>query len=457
MIMKKILLVSSLLFLFQIHHAQNQSNTSNPTIDKEKTITWIKQNAVPLNSVQAEHGFDDLKTLKKVLQDVQIVGLGEATHGTREFFQMKHRMIEFLVKELGFKVIAMEFNYIGAENINNYILYGKGDVYTALGSQGLMVWNTEEIIDLIEWLRKYNQSVPEEKKVIIRGLDIRCNYVGNNFSTIKNYINKIDPRNATLSDSLLNMVKKMDSGITKGINTDSCNNEFLKIIANFSLKKGDYIQQSSKEEFNKVCQRLKIIGQNLSLNFIKMDDPRELYNEKTRLRDYYMASNFFDLVQEEKPGTKFIVWGHNMHISKAEPSETGDMRMFGNYLKAEYGDKYYAYGFSFDKGSFQTFEYSDERKPLGMQEFTVNADHVNTIDWYLSQTGINPFIINFRINNLPDFINDFLNSKLLTRRIGGEAIRSKIEIMNGFIVISKSYDALIFINNTTRAIPIKFE
>jgi len=66
-----------------------------------------------LKSVKAESGFEDLSPLKNVLKDVQIVGLGEATHGTKEFFQMKHRMLEFLVKEMGFTVLALEFNYIG--------------------------------------------------------------------------------------------------------------------------------------------------------------------------------------------------------------------------------------------------------------------------------------------------------------------------------------------------------
>lgn len=118
-------------------------------------------------------------------------------------------------------------------------------------------------------------------------------------------------------------------------------------------------------------------------------------------------------------------------------------------------EKYYSIGFSFDKGSFQTFEYSDERKPLGMQELTVRDDHPNTIDWYMSQTGMNPFIINFRLNKTPDFMQNFLGSRLLTRNIGGQAIRSRVEMMNGFCILNDSYDGLIFINNTTRAVPIK--
>jgi len=450
--MRNFLLLLSFLLFIQNVICQPESNLSS--IDKEKTITWLKQNAIPIQSLKSGNSFNDLMAMKNVLQDVQIIGLGEATHGTKEFFQMKHRMIEFLVKELGFKILAMEFNYLGAENINNYILNGKGDVYSALRSQGLMVWNTEEIIEMLEWLRNYNQTVSDDKKVIVKGLDTRCNYLGDNFIIISDYFKKVDPKNAEQTDSLLKTMKKMDQGLTQGINVDSSKNEFLKLLSSLIIRRGDFIQQSSSEDFENILERMKIIGQNLCLNYVKIDDQRELYYEKIRLRDYYMASNVMDLIQKNS-GKKVIIWAHNMHIAKTDPQETENIKMLGNYLKESFGDKYYSIGFSFDKGSFQTFEYSDDRKPLGMQEFIVKDEHPNTIDWYMSQTGINPFIINFRLDEIPNFMQIFLDSKLLTRRIGGEAIRSRVEMMNGFCILSHTYDGLIFIYHTTRAEPLE--
>lgn len=452
--MKKFLLILSFLLLIKSLHSQIQTETPAPAIDKEQTIAWLNQNSIPIKTVRAGNDFNDIVPIKKVLQDVRIVGLGEATHGTREFFQMKHRMIEFLIKELDFNILAMEFNYCGAENINNYILNGEGDVYSALKSQGLLVWNTEETIEMLKWLRKYNQTVSTEKKVIIKGLDIRCNFVGDNFTIIKNYLSKVDPKNAEQNDSLLKIIQKLDSELNQGINTDSAKTEYLKLLSSLSTRRGDFIQHSSSEEYKSILQRMTVIGQNLSMNYFKNDDPRELYYEKTRLRDYYMASNLLDLIQQN-PNKKIIVWGHNGHISKAGPQETENIKMLGNYLKEAFGPSYYSIGFSFDKGKFQSFEYSDERKPLGMQEFTVKDDHPNTIDWYMSQASINPFFVNFRITKTPDFLQNFLEARLLTRSIGGQAIRSRVELMNVFCTLEDSYDGLIFINNTTRATPIK--
>ena len=450
----KSLITIFFLFPFQIILAQNPANSLNPVIDSEKVVSWIKENAYTLKSVEPGSGFEDLLSFEQILKNVTIVGLGEATHGTKEFIQMKHKMIEFLVMEMGFTVIATEFDFIGANNINDYILYGKGDAYSALGSQGLAVWDTEEIIDLIEWLKNYNQSVPEEMRVKLRGFDFRENYPGNNFTLIKNYLRKVDPSVAIQEDSLISLVKLADSGKLKGVNVDSCKNEFLKLLANFSINSGIYIQNSSLKEYKTILERIKIIAENLTFNSLTNNDQRALYNEKERLRDFYMASNFMGFVQDEPPDTKFIIWAHNMHIAKTDPTENDNIRMFGNYLKEAYGDKYYAFGFSFDKGSFQSWGWTDKMESLGMMEFTVKDYHPRTLDWYLSKTGLNPFIINFRTNQIPKFMDDFLNTRLLTRRVGGSVVKSHVEMMNGPIVLKKAYDAIIFINNTTSATPI---
>ena len=88
---------------------------------------WIKTNAVSLKTVEAGHGFDDMAPLKAMVGDARIVALGEATHGSREFFQLKHRMLEFLVKEKGFTIFSINANMPEAYRLNDYVLEGKGD------------------------------------------------------------------------------------------------------------------------------------------------------------------------------------------------------------------------------------------------------------------------------------------------------------------------------------------
>jgi erythromycin esterase len=131
---------------------------------QQAVITRLKENAIGVKTVEAGNGFQDLQPLKQVFKDVRYVGLGEETHGTREFFQFKHRMLEFLVKEMGFRVFAIEASYSACENINDYIMGKTDDGTKALDSQGFWTWNTEEVRAMIDWLRTYNATVTAERR-----------------------------------------------------------------------------------------------------------------------------------------------------------------------------------------------------------------------------------------------------------------------------------------------------
>jgi erythromycin esterase-like protein len=77
-------------------------------------IAWLREHAVPLRSVDPGNGFADLEFLKSALDGVRIVGLGESTHGTHEFYRVRHRLIEFLVTQMGFSAVAIELRGVRA-------------------------------------------------------------------------------------------------------------------------------------------------------------------------------------------------------------------------------------------------------------------------------------------------------------------------------------------------------
>ena len=101
----------------------------------QEAHAWARSNAIPLASVEAGHGFIDLEPLRAIIGDARIVSLGEATHGTREFFQLKHRLLEYCVSELGFTIFGIEASYPECLRINDYVLHGTGNPLDALASQ----------------------------------------------------------------------------------------------------------------------------------------------------------------------------------------------------------------------------------------------------------------------------------------------------------------------------------
>src|SRR5579872_5188860 len=120
--------------------------------------TWIRAHAIPIQTVEAGHGFGDLQPLAKVVGDARIVSLGEATHGTREFFQLKHRLIEFLASQKGFTIFSIEANMPEAYRLNDFVLHGNGDPKQLLKGMYFWTWNTEEVLDMILWMREFNRS-----------------------------------------------------------------------------------------------------------------------------------------------------------------------------------------------------------------------------------------------------------------------------------------------------------
>jgi erythromycin esterase-like protein len=127
-------------------------------VAQESVVDWVRRNAIPLSTTEAGHGFKDLKPLKAIVGDARVVALGEATHGTREFFQLKHRLLEFLATKMGFTIFSIEANMPEAYRLNDYVLHGRGDPATLLKGMYFWTWDTEEVLDMIRWMREFNAS-----------------------------------------------------------------------------------------------------------------------------------------------------------------------------------------------------------------------------------------------------------------------------------------------------------
>ena len=128
------------------------------TVQNPTPVEWIRHHAIRLTTPEAGHGFADLQRLKSVISGARVVSLGEATHGSREFFQLKHRLLEFLATEMGFTIFSIEANMPEAYRLNDYVLNGTGDPAQLLRGMYFWTWDTEEVLDMIRWMRAFNQS-----------------------------------------------------------------------------------------------------------------------------------------------------------------------------------------------------------------------------------------------------------------------------------------------------------
>lgn len=232
--------------------------------------------------------------------------MGEATHGTREFFQMKHRMLEFLVEKMGFTVFGIEANWPESLAVNDYVLNGKGDPAVALAGLYFWTWNTEEVLNMIRWMRRYNEDPSRTNKVQFFGFDMQIARVA--VSNVEDYLRRVDLQQYhTTGDALAPLADEASERTYAQRAKDSRRQtaEGIKsLLAVFDQRKRDYIASSSQQEWALARHNLEIVMQ-----------AEELYSSKNPgVRDRYMAENVKWILDHEPSGAKMMLWAHNEHV-----------------------------------------------------------------------------------------------------------------------------------------------
>lgn len=402
--------------------------------DETSFINWITSNAHEIKSVDAGNGFEDLAPFKSYLKDVRVIGMGEATHGTSEFFRMKHRMLEFLVKEMNCASFYIEASMSRCRYINDYVLYGKGNLDTATAIQGFTVWRVEEVRNLIQWMHDYNQSVSEEKKVKFFGFDVQLNNEG--WDELKQFYTKVNPsyllRIDTISALLDTAAVWSNDLFRMGGGTalyKKARQQCLEILNDIVLNEGLYRYNVGEEMYQRNLMNIKLIVQETA-------SYSEIYNN---LRDYYMAENILHLLNREKADTRVLVWAHNGHIEK-------DKGMMGGYLANTLGDQYYAIGFEFNSGSFQVRNLDLNKKTNNWGIMTFESSPEKSLAWYLDQAGSGKFFLDFRNTGTEKL--KYFSKRFDIHSIGSSysEYSSPTETTN-----LKDFDGLIYIKNSSPA------
>ncbi len=154
-------------------------------------IEWLQERAISVATVQPGSGLADLLPLKAVIGGARIVALGEATHGTHEFYTMRHRIIELLVAEMGFTLLALEAPWPAARRIDEYVRSGTGDPATLLRGLRYWIWSTREMLDLFEWIRAQNEGRADANRIRVAGFDMQSPQMA--MDDVVAYVGGIDP------------------------------------------------------------------------------------------------------------------------------------------------------------------------------------------------------------------------------------------------------------------------
>jgi erythromycin esterase len=287
-----------------------------------------------------------------MIQKARIIAMGESTHGTSEFFRLKHRILEHCVREHGVRLFAIEDHQLVVRRVNNYVLGGKGDARSCMYGM-LGVWQTEEVRDLIQWMRYYNDLHPDDKVQFV-GFDIQNHSIP--IDSLYSFVERKSPE-------LLKEVKMhLDDLQHNGMNSYSVPDSVKLGWYTKSLSVLELISTESVEWFTGAKNyedSLDIIWGVQYANLVKQFAENAWRGHSSLYRDVAMAENVSWYLDVLEPGSKMVVWAHDVHISRGESLVVDENiyggRSMGAHLSKKYGENYAAFGLFTFQGEYSCY------------------------------------------------------------------------------------------------------
>jgi erythromycin esterase len=405
-----------------------------------EVVSYIVEHGAPLASVEAGKDDADLAPVGKLVSGARIVALGEATHGTREFFQMKHRLVEYLVARHGFTVFAIEANQPECRAINDYVLHGKGNARDALEGIYFWTWRTEEVLAMIEWMRAWNADPSHARKVQFTGFDMQATPVAH--ASVAAFLERVAPDQAKawlaplapLADPLVGRRVAAASPDERG-----------KLIAGLAALAGAFDQHrntwaaaAGAAAFADARHDLTILQQATAMYAAKGQGVADA-------RDRAMADNVGWLLEQTR--AKIVVWAHDGHIAS---TLSGASANIGSYLRKRYQQAYVNLGFVFHEGSFQAM--AETGGAGGPVEFTVGPAPDHYASAAFARAGKPLLVLDLRALPRRGPVRDWFAAPHPLREIG--ATFSDDQSSSSVYVLPKLFDAVIYVGKTTRARPL---
>jgi len=415
----------------------------------EKTVSeWVSENAVPFVTASVVNDTSDLDCLRELIGDARIVALGEQTHGTSEFQTMKHRIIQYLVEEMGFNVLALEATWHGALIADRYVTQGKIGHRTASGKLAFWFYSTTEFQALLQWMRSYNTTSPETPLHLV-GIDYGFPQFA--FEWIEATMSSA---RIILPSSVRAAIDEIDTAVLALWQDDiEARYAFFDLaqstVADVLALLPDYESSLSALEISILERIPALLEQAERRQRIADTNPQpnaagwtsQFYN----FRDQAMAENvawWLDILGEN---TKMIIWAHNGHVATSWP-EAGWVPL-GQNLSNRFREAFLSIGFSTCSGTF--FAFNSQVNALGSLPIPEPAP--DSYESVFCGTGIANFFLDLR--NLPTGspVRAWMNQSR-----GFKVLGASPDIVNGLVVsaydtngvLPNMFDIVIHIQNT---------
>jgi len=263
----------------------------------------------------------DLDALLDAVGDARFVLLGEASHGTSEFYTWRTRISKRLIEERGFSFIAVEGDWPDGYRVNRYVKHldhsgdSALDVLHAFERWPTWMWANREVIELVEWLHSHNRRIASERQVGFYGLDVYS--LWDSMRAVVEYLERIDPRLAASARRAYTCFEPYAEDVqayarATAIVPTSCEDEAISVLRELRVNAPQFREDGREGFFN--AEQNALVAKNAELYYRTMVRGGP---SSWNVRDRHMVETLDRLVAHHGPRAKAIVWEHNTHIGDA--------------------------------------------------------------------------------------------------------------------------------------------
>jgi erythromycin esterase len=298
---RRAFLVFGLLLVTLTADAGRRRAVGFPGVGPEESTPhgWLVANAHVLSTAQLGPDTSDLFPLRSMIGSAEVVGLGDITHGTHEVYTMKLRVIDYLVREMGFDVLGWEAPFPLVERINTYVQGGAGDARALLNEMYPLTyffWDTEEMLEVIEWMREYNAHRGIRPAVSIAGFDVTQPDAASN--AVVAYLRTVDPAAAVIAEERYACARLEPLSIGQG-----CETSAAEVLETLEARQEELSALSSLQAFDEALHNARVVVQSRTI--------------VGTVRDQAMAENVLWLRQRRGTARRMILWAHSAHMAEA--------------------------------------------------------------------------------------------------------------------------------------------
>jgi protein-L-isoaspartate(D-aspartate) O-methyltransferase len=386
--------------------------------------------------------------------DARVVLLGEASHGTSEFYRSRAAITRRLIEQHGFTIVAVEADWPDAAAIDRYLRHKApaAVIEPAFRRFPTWMWRNVEVHDFIDWLRAHNEAIDPERRAGFFGLDIYN--MNASIRAVIEYLDKIDPEAARVARERYGCLTPwqkdpatygraaLRSGYAK------CEQAVLAMLRELLNKRLEYEQRDGESVFD-AEQNARLVASAERYYRIMYYGGAASWN----LRDQHMFETLERLLAWRGQDSKAIVWAHNSHIGNAAATEMGLVRdefNIGQLCRERFGREAVLIGFGTDRGTVAAATDWDGE----MEIKQVRPAHRDSYERLCRDSGVGEFLIDLRTGQ-NDELREGLRYPRLERAIG-VIYRPETELASHYFDASlpNQFDAYVWFEQTHAVTPL---